>query len=412
MRHAVFAGTSRHGGALALVGDDPAAKSSTLPTSSDATIYDLHMPIFYPGDVQEVVDLGRHAVMLSRLSGLWTALKIVTPVADGSGTIDLGLGTGATDRSGPDDPGRSRRGDLRSPTDRPAAHPLHARDREGLQDRPFGDRRTVRVGQQTEPGDGGPRRRVDRSRRLGLHLSRAARGPASPRPSLDPGHRVRRHPPAPDADAAVDRPGQHPPLRPRSRRGAGGGGEEPHAGMAGQGCALRFGVTSPGWSASSTRTAVCSCPTTGSSMPGAIIDGLRERLDAEVGLPSGTRARTDPAEEADSARRAANPVLLFGLSAQPEHQGAGRISHRCRYRLPRNDPPDGRGQGGGVRRYRGDGGRRRAMDRHVALRRPGPFSPEPRATAPSSTPGSWRCRRRSPRGSTPPTNCSTTARWR
>ncbi len=92
MRHAVFAGTSRFGGALALVGDDPAAKSSTLPTSSDATIYDLHMPIFYPGDVQEVVDLGRHAVMLSRLSGLWTALKIVTPVADGSGTIDLGLG--------------------------------------------------------------------------------------------------------------------------------------------------------------------------------------------------------------------------------------------------------------------------------------------------------------------------------
>ena len=43
---------------LALVGDDPNAKSSTLPSSSDAAIYDLHMPIFYPGDVQEVVDLG------------------------------------------------------------------------------------------------------------------------------------------------------------------------------------------------------------------------------------------------------------------------------------------------------------------------------------------------------------------
>ncbi len=91
LRHAVFAGTSRYGGAIALVGDDPGAKSSTLPTSSDATIYDLHMPLFYPGDVQEVIDLGRHAVVLSRLTGLWTSMKIVAAVADGNGTVDLGL---------------------------------------------------------------------------------------------------------------------------------------------------------------------------------------------------------------------------------------------------------------------------------------------------------------------------------
>ena len=49
------------------------------------------MPLFYPGDVQEVVDLGRHAVALSRMTGLWTSMKIVSPVADGSGTVDLGL---------------------------------------------------------------------------------------------------------------------------------------------------------------------------------------------------------------------------------------------------------------------------------------------------------------------------------
>ena len=48
------------------------------------------MPLFYPGDVQEVVDLGRHAVALSRMTGLWTSMKIVSPVADGSGTVDLG----------------------------------------------------------------------------------------------------------------------------------------------------------------------------------------------------------------------------------------------------------------------------------------------------------------------------------
>ena len=89
LRHAVFTGTSRLGGAVAIVGDDPAAKSSTLPSSSDATLFDLHMPILYPGDVQEILTLGMHAISLSRITGAWTALKIVDAVADGSGTIDL-----------------------------------------------------------------------------------------------------------------------------------------------------------------------------------------------------------------------------------------------------------------------------------------------------------------------------------
>ena len=89
LRHAVFAGTSRYGGAVAVVGDDPAAKSSTLPSSSDATLVDLHMPILYPGDVKEIMTLGMHAIALSRITGAWTALKVVDAVADGSGTVDL-----------------------------------------------------------------------------------------------------------------------------------------------------------------------------------------------------------------------------------------------------------------------------------------------------------------------------------
>ena len=74
---------------MAVVGDDPAAKSSTLPSSSDATLVDLHMPILFPGDVQEALDLSRHAVALSRASGIWVGLKLVTPVADGTGTVDV-----------------------------------------------------------------------------------------------------------------------------------------------------------------------------------------------------------------------------------------------------------------------------------------------------------------------------------
>ena len=91
IRHAVFAGVHRNGGVVALVGDDAAAKSSTLPSSSDATLIGLHMPILTPGDVQETLDLGRHAIALSRASGLWAGLKMVAPVADGTGTIHLDL---------------------------------------------------------------------------------------------------------------------------------------------------------------------------------------------------------------------------------------------------------------------------------------------------------------------------------
>jgi len=89
VRHGVFAGSSAGGGALALVGDDPAAKSSTMPSSSDAALVDLHMPILYPATVAECIELGLHGIAMSRATGLWSALKIVTPIADGTGTVSL-----------------------------------------------------------------------------------------------------------------------------------------------------------------------------------------------------------------------------------------------------------------------------------------------------------------------------------
>jgi len=86
IRHAMLAGTSRHGGAVAFVGDDPACKSSSIPTAVDWAMADLNMATLSPGNIQEVIDLGAHAFPLSRISGLWTGIKIVTAVADGVGT--------------------------------------------------------------------------------------------------------------------------------------------------------------------------------------------------------------------------------------------------------------------------------------------------------------------------------------
>ncbi|MBY8840647.1 indolepyruvate ferredoxin oxidoreductase family protein [Streptomyces sp. SP2-10] len=90
LRHGNLMGAHPAGGALVLVGDDPAAKSSSVPCSSELALMDLAIPFLNPADSQEVLDLGLHAVELSRASGLWVGLKIVTAVADGSSLVDLG----------------------------------------------------------------------------------------------------------------------------------------------------------------------------------------------------------------------------------------------------------------------------------------------------------------------------------
>src|SRR4051794_34824265 len=89
LRHANFAGTHPNGGALALVGDDPSCKSSTLPSGAEATLAALNVPTFYPGNLQEILDLGAHAIACSRASGLWSAMKVVTNIADAAGTVQV-----------------------------------------------------------------------------------------------------------------------------------------------------------------------------------------------------------------------------------------------------------------------------------------------------------------------------------
>ncbi|MEU6284253.1 indolepyruvate ferredoxin oxidoreductase family protein [Streptomyces sp. NPDC047028] len=92
LRHANLVGTGPTGGAVALVGDDPGAKSSSVPCASEATLADLAMPTLYPADAQDVLDYGLHAQYLSRFCGLWTGLKITTAVADATSTALVGPG--------------------------------------------------------------------------------------------------------------------------------------------------------------------------------------------------------------------------------------------------------------------------------------------------------------------------------
>jgi indolepyruvate ferredoxin oxidoreductase len=95
VRHGMLTGTVPLGGAVAWIGDDPACKSSTVPSSCEQMCQSLSMPLLAPGTVGEVIELGLHAVAMSRASGLWVGLKMLTDVADGSATVDLaGLSSG------------------------------------------------------------------------------------------------------------------------------------------------------------------------------------------------------------------------------------------------------------------------------------------------------------------------------
>ncbi len=89
IRHANTSGTAHLGGAVALIGDDPLCKSSTLPSSSELMAESLVLPLFTPGSVPDTVRLGLHAVALSRLAGLWTAMKITADVADSSAVVSI-----------------------------------------------------------------------------------------------------------------------------------------------------------------------------------------------------------------------------------------------------------------------------------------------------------------------------------
>src|ERR1700744_600780 len=87
-RHANLAGTSRHGGVLALMGDDHAAESSTTAHQSEYHFIDVMIPILNPAGVQEVVDYGLYGWAMSRFTGTWGALKTMHETIESTAAID------------------------------------------------------------------------------------------------------------------------------------------------------------------------------------------------------------------------------------------------------------------------------------------------------------------------------------
>ncbi|MGO4381830.1 indolepyruvate ferredoxin oxidoreductase family protein [Pseudoduganella sp. RAF19] len=87
-KHMNHAGTSKHGGILLVAGDDHGAYSSTLPHQSDHIFSACMIPVLYPCNVQEYLDLGVHGWAMSRFSGCAVAFKALADTVESSASVD------------------------------------------------------------------------------------------------------------------------------------------------------------------------------------------------------------------------------------------------------------------------------------------------------------------------------------
>ena len=89
LKHANMAGTARLGGVLAVAGDDHVARSSSVAHQSDHIFKACGLPVFFPSSVQEILDLGLHALAMSRYAGLWCGFKTIQEVVESSSTVSV-----------------------------------------------------------------------------------------------------------------------------------------------------------------------------------------------------------------------------------------------------------------------------------------------------------------------------------
>jgi indolepyruvate ferredoxin oxidoreductase len=85
-KHANMAGTTPWGGVIAVAGDDHVAKSSTAAHQSDHIFKACGLPVFFPANVQEILDLGLHGIAMSRYAGVWSGMKTIQEIVESSST--------------------------------------------------------------------------------------------------------------------------------------------------------------------------------------------------------------------------------------------------------------------------------------------------------------------------------------
>ncbi|MCC2096212.1 MAG: indolepyruvate ferredoxin oxidoreductase family protein, partial [Hyphomicrobiales bacterium] len=90
-RHANLAGTSPHGGVIALMGDDHTAESSTTAHQSEFHFVDVMMPVLHPAGVEEIIDYGLLGWELSRYASVWVGIKLIKDTVESTASVDVSL---------------------------------------------------------------------------------------------------------------------------------------------------------------------------------------------------------------------------------------------------------------------------------------------------------------------------------
>ncbi len=90
IKHGNYMGTAKHGGVLAMCGDDPAAKSSSIAHQSEQAMIHAGIPFLNPSNVQDYLDLGLYGWALSRYSGCWVGFKCLTDTVDSGASVEVG----------------------------------------------------------------------------------------------------------------------------------------------------------------------------------------------------------------------------------------------------------------------------------------------------------------------------------
>ncbi len=91
LKHANYAGTTRHGGVLVVAGDDHAAKSSTIAHQSEPALIAAGVPVLAPSSVAEILELGLYGWAASRHAGLYVGFKTVEEIIDCTASVETGL---------------------------------------------------------------------------------------------------------------------------------------------------------------------------------------------------------------------------------------------------------------------------------------------------------------------------------
>ena len=91
LRQGNWHGADRNGGVLICAGDDPNMTSTINNYSSELLFEDLYMPVLYPADIQEVLDMGLYGWALSRFCGAWVGYKLLPETIETSASVDADI---------------------------------------------------------------------------------------------------------------------------------------------------------------------------------------------------------------------------------------------------------------------------------------------------------------------------------